>query len=173
MPTAEQLRKECTDFFEANNILYSVFDEERNVLKISFSASAEKDGGGTETMVYADFDEDGDNSDSVHFTTGRWAECPQENIPQVLVALNEANKKYRWAKFWLDISDEGAWFVGATDAMVFPGTVGLECARAIFTLSSITEDVLVGLRDLLKLGDDEEAQLRAMYEKLKVMFGDE
>ena len=174
MPTAEQLRQECLEYFDAQGIKYEIYDEGNNVVRLGFSASAEKPGGGVETAIFADFDEDGDNSSTIHFTTARCAECPKENIPQMLVALNEANKKYRWSKFWLDITEkEGAWFVAATDAMIFPGTVGEECARAIFTLSSITEDVLVELRDLLKLDDDKEAELRAMYERLKELFGDE
>lgn len=146
MATAEELRAEFTEFLEERGIKFSTFDEEDNIVALSFSGDDE-----LVTTILVDFDEDEDDADSVHISTYRCAKCSQENIPGVLLKLNEANRKFRWVKFWVD-TEEG-WVTCDTDAQVYPGSVGEECTVLVFRMVDIVDDALDMMDGLLEESD--------------------
>ena len=60
MATAESLRQEFMRHMDSRGIKYTVFQEEDNIVYLAF-------GGDKETFVLVDFDEDGNDAESVHF----------------------------------------------------------------------------------------------------------
>ena len=152
MATAEDLRAEFCAFMRDNNVKYTIHDEADNIVKLEFAARPSK-GKGADTTVLVDFDEKGDNADSVHFVAWEFASCTQANYAQVLVKLNDYNRKYRWCKFWMKQTDNGGGVITAdADAKLVPGSSGLEVTGLAFTVSDIVEDAIIDLGDLVDAG---------------------
>ena len=152
MATAESLRKEFMDYMDSKGVKYSVFSEDDNIVHLSF-------GGEKDTFVLADFDEAGNDASSVHFVSQNFAKAEKQNIPAALVRINDINKSYRWVKFY--IAEDGAISADA-DADVFPGTVGEECTRAVFRMSTILEEALDRLEGVAKVDEETMQMLRIM-----------
>ena len=151
MATAEDLRAEFTAFMRANDVKYSIHNEADNIVKLEFAARPSK-GKGADTTVLVDFDEKGDQADSVHFVAWEFASCTEANYAQVLVKLNDYNRKYRWCKFWMKKTDNGGVITADADAKLVPGSSGLEVTGLAFTVSDIVEDVIIDLGDLVDVG---------------------
>ena len=133
MVTAEELRKEFTDFMDEHDIRYTVMDENDNMVYLAF-------GGDQDTYVMVDFDEDDeDDAQSVHFSSLGFASVERSNIPAALVTLNKVNSNYRWVKFFLRDDNK---LCADCDAMVFPGTVGQECFHSAGRMSNIIEHAI-------------------------------
>lgn len=148
MATAEELRKEFTDLMDQEDVAYTIFNTEDNIVSMAFV-----NGDGPTTTLHVDFDEDGDNSDSVHFVAHRVAKCSKEKIPAVILKVNDVNKRFRWCKFHVDIDDDFGWIDVYSDAQVYPGTVGIECVECAFRMASIIEDAIEMLGDLVEESD--------------------
>lgn len=150
MATAEQLRQEFMKFMDRKGLKYTVFDEDDNIVYLAF-------GGSKETFVLADFDEEGNKADSVHFVSQGFAKA--SNIPAALVKLNEINKSYRWVKFYMD--DQGT-ISADCDAMVYPGSVGEECTAICIRMSNIIEGALDKLAGVAEIDEDAKRMLDMM-----------
>lgn len=172
MATAEELRSEFTSFMDKEDIAYQVVNREDNIVRLAFGGRSFKTGGGADTEIFVDFDEDGDTADSVHFVARKFAKCKLEAYPQVLVKINDYNRRYRWCKFWLMKDDEYGYLVADFDAHLVPGASALECVKLSFTLSSIVEDVILDLGDLVE-PDGGRAHLEAMLAMLQRMLEEE
>ena len=179
MATAGQLRQEFQQYLDQKGCRYTVVDESDNIVRIGFAASSHMEDGGHRTRIYVDFDEepDVDGIPCVHFVAQDFASCTAENVPAVLVKLNELNKRFRWAKFWLDQSDNTISCDG--DAMIFEGSVGSECWRFVIHVSNIVEKGFIELGSLVKdnhaddggNGGPSQSELLAMLEALRGMLG--
>jgi len=144
MPTADSLRQEFMKYMDSKDIKYTVFDEEDNIVYLAF-------GGDKETFVLVDFDEDGNNADSVHFLSGNFAKAEKAKIPLALVRVNEINRQYRWVKFYM--SDEGE-ISADCDAIIAPGSVGPECVQIAMRMSNIIEDALDKLAGAAEINEE-------------------
>jgi hypothetical protein len=171
MATAEELRSEFTTFMDKEGIKYQVINQEDNIVRIAF-AGRESKGGGADTAIFVDFDEEGDDADSVHFVANRFAKCTLENYPQVLVKVNDYNARYRWVKFYVRREGDVAYLYSDSDATLIPGASALECVSTVFRMSDIVEDVILDLGDLVE-ADDGKEHLRAMLAALQEMLGEE
>ena len=149
MATAEDLRAEFTAFMDKNGIKYTVFDSADNIVRLQFAARSSKTGGGVNTSVFVDFDEDGDEARLVHFVANQFAHCKEENYAQVLVKLNEYNTRFRWVKFWVKKTDNGGVITADEDEMLIPGQSADEVTYTAFRMSDIVEDVILDLGDLV------------------------
>lgn len=172
MATAEDLRKEFTSFMDQEDIVYEVVNREDNIVRLAFGGRGFKTGGGADTEIFVDFDEDGDTADSVHFIARKFAKCKLGDYPQVLVKINDYNKRYRWCKFWLMKEGDCGYLVADFDAHLVPGASALECVQLSFTMSTIVEDVIIDLGDLVE-PDGGKEHLRAMLEMLQRMLEEE
>lgn len=149
MATAEDLRAEFTAFMREKGIKYSIHDEADNIVKLSFAGRSSKGGKGADTDIFVDFDEDGDEADTVHFVAWEFASCTQENFAEVLVKLNGYNRRFRWVKFWMKKTPNGGTITADMDAMLIPGSSANEVAHSAFRMSDIVEDVILDLGDLV------------------------
>lgn len=133
--SAEQMRKAFMQYMDQNDIKYAVLDESDNLVALTFGGSK------YDTFVLVDFDEGG-NCDSVHFSSQHFAKCELGSLPNVIIKLNELNRRFRWLKFWVD--EEGH-LTADSDAIIEIGSVGAECVQAAFRISDILEDALEAL----------------------------
>ena len=84
---------ECRAFFDAKGIKYEVKDE--RCLAVSYSADNISS---IRTLVI--FDEDGENM--VSLRAYNLIKVPEDKFAKMLVAVNNANNKYKWVKFTID-----------------------------------------------------------------------
>ena len=148
MATAEDLRKEFMEFMDAKDMHYTVMDEEDNMVYLAF-------GGETDTFVMVDFDEDGDDASSVHFSSLGFAKVEQDDMAAALVKLNEVNTKYRWATFFIHDNELSA----NCDAKIYPGSVGPECFELAIRLSNIIEDAI---KDFAGIATPDEEKMKML-----------
>ena len=156
---------------DQEDIVYEVVNREDNIVRLAFGGRDRK-GGGADTTIYVDFDEHGDEADSVHFVAQKFAKCTLENFPQVLVKVNDYNTRYRWVKFFVRREDDAAYLYADSDAVLIPGASALECVECSFRMSDIVENVIIDLGDLVE-ADDGKERLRAMMAALQRMLEEE
>ena len=168
MATAQQLRMEFTDQMNKYGTDYTVIDVEDNVVRLRFAARADKEGGGTDTAVCVDFDEQGDQAVAVHFSVQRFASCGLDDMVPVVLRLNELNRQFRWCKVWLEELAGTCWLTADADARITPGSAGDECIMMCVTLSDIVEDMIIELGDLVEVagGVDDMRQMMARLSSL-------
>lgn len=152
MATAEQLRREFERFMDSNGIKYTLIDESDNLLALQFAGDT------ADTHVLIDFDEDGGQADGVNFKSEAFAKC-NGSVSNIYPKLNSLNKQYRWVKFW--VNDDGAIWANC-DAVVFPGSVGEECAQIAFRMSRIIEEAIKDLGSSVTVNDEVSNMLRMM-----------
>ena len=157
MVTAEDLRKEFTDFMDEHDIHYTVMDEKDNMVYLAF-------GGDQHTYVMVDFDEtDGRDAESVHFSSPGFATVEKANVPAALIALNKVNRKFRWVKFFMGDDNK---LCADCDATVFPGTVGQECFHCAGRMSDIIEHALKEFEGVAEV-DEETMKMLSMVAAMK------
>lgn len=149
MATAESLRREFMQHMDSRDIKYTVFDEDDNIVYLAF-------GGDKETYVLVDFDEAGNDADSVHFLSQNFAKAEKSKIPLALVRINEINRQYRWVKFHM--SDDGE-ISADCDAVISPGSVGPECVQVAVRMSNIIEDALDKLEGAAEINEEAKRTL--------------
>ena len=132
---AVSMREAFTRYLDQKDFKYVVIDKEDNIVAMTFGGSR------YDTFVLTDFDE-GATCDSVHFSSQHFAKCSKDKLPQVIIKLNELNRRFRWVKTWVD--EEGQ-LTADSDALVSVGTVGPECLQIIIRFSNILEDILEAL----------------------------
>lgn len=148
MATAEELRTEFTAFMREQGIKYSIHNEADNIVKLKFAPTSSKSGGGARVAVFVDFDED-DDARMVHFVVPEFGFCTEENYAQVLVKLNEYNRRYRWVKFWMKKTNSGGLLTADEDEMLIPGQSADEVTHTAFRMADIVEDVILDLGKLI------------------------
>ena len=150
MATAEELRTEFTNYMDKEGFVYQVINSSDNIVRIGFEGRESK-GGGAQTVIFVDFDEEGDSAESAHFVAPDFARCPQSAYAVVLIKLNEYNSRYRWVKFHAsnDDDDGDVRLHCDGDAVLSSGTVGAECLQIVIRMSNIVEDVILDLGDLV------------------------
>ena len=131
MATAEQLRAEFQAYLESRGIDYAVVDEADNIVLLAFEGSK------YDTDVFCDFDEQGDEAESVHIVSQSYAKAFDKTA--ALLKINEVNSRFRWVKTYMD--EEG--FISSDlDAYVYPGIVGEEVTMLAISTSDIIEEIL-------------------------------
>ncbi len=153
MATAEELRTEFTAFMREQGIKYSIHDEADNIVKLQFAGRSSK-GGGADTTVFVDFDEEGNSAESVHFVSWEFASCAEEKFAEVLVKINGYNRRFRWVKFWMKQTDNGGVISCDADAILIPGSSAEEVTQMAFRMSDIVEDAILDLGDLVVTDGD-------------------
>lgn len=86
-------------------------------------------------QVHVILDDDGD---SLQVGAMLPVKVPEGKLPAALMAVNEANRAYRWISFSLDL-DDGT-ILGQVDAVVEPSTVGAETFELIMRTCNIVDD---------------------------------
>ena len=123
-------REEFLAFMDKNDVKYTELDE--RAVSLSFSSDVVPQG----VRVLVIFDSD--NKNTVHFIVGGIAKVPEAKFAAALLAVNEANSKYRWVKFYID--DEMS-VIADDDAVVDMNSVGQEIVSMAFRMSDIVDDV--------------------------------
>ena len=82
--------------------------------------------------------------------------------------VNDLNKNYRWLKFWIG---EDGYITADMDAIVYPGSVGRECAEVILRMSKILESAIESLKEVADVSKEEENAIRfiGLLQSLKSM----
>ena len=166
MATAQQLRIEFTEEMNRYRFDYTVIDVEDNVVKLRFAGRRDKEGGGVDTAVCVDFDEQGDEAVAVHFSVQRFASCGLDDQVPVVMRLNDLNRQFRWCKVWLEELAGTCWITADADARITPGSAGNECIMMCVTLSDIVEDMIIELGDLVEVSGGVR-DMRQMMAQLK------
>lgn len=82
------------------------------------------------------------NGESAHIAVSEIARVPVEKRGQVYKALNEANLKYRWLKFFIE-SDGG--IIADADTQLCGGKPNEMCLRLVEYAVSVLDDAYPGL----------------------------
>lgn len=173
MTIGADLRREFTDYLDQKGYKYMVVDEEDNIVVLGFTGDRDT----IDTRIYVDFDERADMHSiaCVHFVAQDFAKCADEKVGEVIIKLNDLNKRFRWVKFWLDKSDNT--ISADADALIFSGSTGEECLDYVLHVSHIVQEGYKELRSLIITddgGDDDgpsKEELLRMLEMLSGMLG--
>lgn len=149
MSLYKDLFTKLTEFFTDQGVKYRVVSESDNIVELLFAGRAHKDGGGIDTKVIVDFDEQdvGDGTVTVHLASLSCGKIKDENVPEAIVRINGLNRSFRWVKFWFDDRDNT--LNGDADAIVAPESVGPELLHYIIVMSNIVEDALIEMKDIV------------------------
>lgn len=158
--TAAQMRQAFERHMDSEGIKYTVLDEDDSIVYLAFGGSR------YETFVLVDFDEDMPCT-SAHFNSPGFAKILPGKNAEVLVKLNQINKRFRWVKFWAD--DDGT-LTADCDAVLDIDSVGKECLEVSIRLSNIIENALDELKGIAELDADKKMQL-SLVAALKKMGG--
>ena len=166
MATAQELRQEFMQEMDKYGIEYLVASEDDNVVTLRFAAHEAKEGGGVETSILVNFDEQDNNAQAVHFAMQQFASCDTKNILAVLMKINEFNRDYRWCKVWIEQSGGRDWLTAESDAWITPGSAGNECIMMCVTVADIVEDIILALGDLV-VPNSEAHELHSALTKVR------
>lgn len=115
------------DYMNEKGIKYTDVDE--NVVRVSYGAKNLRS-----IAIYVIFDKN--ENPIVSFKCWEVANF-KEKEARALIACNELNKKYRWARFYLN---DNAEIVVDCDAQIDESTGGEECARIVSRLVGIIDE---------------------------------
>ena len=123
--------KSFTDEMDRVGWHYSVLNEEDHLLSASFNCN------NTTMRVYIDFDEnqEGTSMPSVHLAIPSLAKIPDSAIDNVIFAVNECNKTFRWARFYVNDNEVCA----DCDAVLDENGAGFQVVFLIDRLTSIAD----------------------------------
>ena len=122
-------KEQFVAYMDDHNIKYTSFDE--RTVQLGFRSDVVPQG----LKVVVVFDKE--NKNAAHFMVKGFAKAQEGNFGAVLLALNEANEKFRWAKFYLANDSD---VVAEDDAVLDMNSVGEECASIAFRMVSIIDD---------------------------------
>ena len=88
----------------------------------------------THVAIHLFFDLDGE---SAQIATSPIANCPVEKTAKVLLALNDCNHKFRWAKFYLDDDND---VIANADLVFDEQNAGDACIELVMRTASIIDD---------------------------------
>lgn len=78
------------------------------------------------------------NGEAVHFATSAIAHVPKDRIDVSLRAINDANARYRWLRFYLDDDSD---IVCSGDQLLVPDVVGECCHQLLSCTITICDEV--------------------------------
>lgn len=150
MALYEDLFQKLTKFFDDAGIKYTVLSEEKHIVELLFAARNHKYGGGVDTKVVIDFDEQdvGDGTVTTHIASLACGKIQDEKVPEAIFRINSLNKQFRWVKFWFD--DEDNTLNADADAIIAPESVGHELLHYTIVMSNIVEDALIQMKDIVE-----------------------
>lgn len=127
-------RQEFMDALDSMNIKFTLLNEEDNLLHIGVMSNT-----GVKTDIFVDFDETkgGEELPSCKFIAPSLAVAPEEKTVNMLVALNELNRKFRFAKF--SLSEENQVSV-QIDIFFRGGDAVDECLFALQSIIRIVDE---------------------------------
>ena len=97
MATATQLREAFVKELHREGMKFELLSEEENIVVVPVKTR------GAKFIVFVDFDEDGDEADTVNFVEPSIARVVDAaKIPEIIVKLNQVNSDYRFAKCYLN-----------------------------------------------------------------------
>lgn len=97
MATATQLREAFVKELRREGMKFELLSEEENIVVVPVKMR------GAKFIVFVDFDEDGDEADTVNFVEPSIARVVDAaKIPEIIVKLNQVNSDYRFAKCYLN-----------------------------------------------------------------------
>ncbi|MEI2998100.1 MAG: hypothetical protein V8T51_02360 [Senegalimassilia faecalis] len=101
MATATQLREAFVKELHREGMKFELLSEEENIVVVPVKTR------GAKFIVFVDFDEDGDEADTVNFVEPSIARVVDAaKIPEIIVKLNQVNSDYRFAKCYLNDARE-------------------------------------------------------------------
>ena len=124
----ENYKEEFLAFMDQNGIKYTDIDE--RAVRLAFNADNVPQG----IMIVVVFDTE--NRNKVHLMSG-FAKVPEAKFAQVLMAVNEANAKFRWVKFYIN---DNMTIQAEDDAVLDLNSVGQEAAELAFRMSNIIDE---------------------------------
>lgn len=131
MSSAEETKQLVISTFESKGLKYQdVSRGEMPVISVGMHLRS------TNIDILIFFDQDGD---SLHMSTMLPFVVPAEKLPAVLMAVNAANKSYRWIDYYVDMDDNTV--MGEMDAVVDAATAGDETFELVMRMCSIVDDV--------------------------------
>lgn len=143
MATATQLREAFAKELRNEGMKFELLSEEENIVVVPVKAN------GVKFIVFVDFDEDGDDADTVNFVEPSIARVVDAaKIPEIIVKLNQINGDYRFAKCYLnDARDRVACDY---NLIVDEHNAGPVCLRALRIVVSCASRYIDELGDLVK-----------------------
>ena len=122
-------KEEFIAFMNEHGIKYTDLDE--RAVRLAFASDVVPQGV-TMLVIF-----DSDNRNAVHFMASGFAKVPENKFGAVLMAVNEANAKFRWVKFYIN---DGMNIMAEDDAILDMTSVGSEVANLAFRLSDIVDE---------------------------------
>lgn len=143
MATATQLREAFVKELRREGMKFELLSEEEDIVVIPVKTR------GVKFIVFVDFDEDGDEADTVNFVEPSIARVVDAaKIPEIIVKLNQVNSDYRFAKCYLnDARDRVACDYNLIVDERYAGPV---CMRALRIVVSCASRYIEELGDLVK-----------------------
>ena len=122
-------KEEFIAFMDEHGIKYTDLDE--RAVRLAFASKVVPQG----VKVLVIFDSD--NRSAVHFIASGFVKVTEAKFGAVLMAVNEANAKFRWVKFYID---DNMNIMAEDDAILDMANVGPEVADLAFRISDIVDD---------------------------------
>lgn len=143
MATATQLREAFVKELRREGMKFELLSEEENIVVVPVKTR------GVKFIVFVDFDEDGDEADTVNFVEPSIARVVDAaKIPEIIVKLNQVNSDYRFAKCYLnDARDRVACDY---NLIVDERNAGPVCVRVLRIVVSCASRYIEELGDLVK-----------------------
>lgn len=131
MASAEDIKRLFIKTLDGQDVKYDdVSDSDTQVVRVGWHTKAYDSLG-----IYFFFDEDGT---SAHIQATIPISIPEDRLPNMLMAINSANRSYRWIDFYLD---EDGDVTGEMDAVLDTATAGDELFELMIRFVDICNDV--------------------------------
>ena len=122
-------KEEFIAFMEEKNIKYRDIDE----CAVSVAFSSDTIPQGVKVLVIFD----AENRNAVHFIASGFVKVTESKFAAELLAVNEANAKFRWVKFYID---DNMNIMAEDDAILDMSSVGSEVTNLVFRICNIVEE---------------------------------
>ena len=117
------------DYLKKEELKFLDIDE--RAIRISWDA--ENIAPGVDILVI--FDKE--NRNAAHFMCGGFCKAPENKMDVMLKVCNEANKQYRWIKFYINDSQE---VMAEDDAVLDMASVGEECIELVARMVRVVDE---------------------------------
>ncbi|MBR6951111.1 MAG: YbjN domain-containing protein [Oscillospiraceae bacterium] len=116
-------------YLQKEGLKYTDIDERA----VRMSWNADNVAAGLEILVI--FDKE--NHNGVHFMCTGFCKVPENKLGAMLIACNEANKQYRWFKFYVTDKQE---IMAEDDAILDMANVGEECVELVARMVNVVDE---------------------------------
>lgn len=143
MATATQLRKAFVSELVRKDMKFDLLSEEENIVVVPMKAD------GVKLVIFVDFDEDGDEADTVNFIVPSIARVvDRSKLREIIVKLNQINCDYRFAKCYLN--DERTKVACDYNLIVDEHNAGPVCMNVLHLVVASAVRYVEELGDLVK-----------------------